>query len=218
MKKILEGIRVLDFGVVYSGPYAARILAEMGAEVIRVEHPQLRGVMATYRTGGGAELAKALGTEAENISRDTVGDAPWLGIRDSYSAAYLGNKVFVALDTTKPQGKEVLKQLLEISDVVMHNLTPDVVERVGITYDYIRAANPRIINCTMPAFGSEGPWANYKAYGNTMEYLSGMTSLTGYGGKDGDRPIPLGVYTVDPVSGMMAAGAIISAQLLLDKA
>lgn len=209
-KRILEGIRVLDFTVVWSGPYAARMLAEMGADVIFIEHPKLRGILGVYRVGTCGKMASALGMEG--VDPDAVGDAPWRGVRDSYTSAFHLNKKFASLDTTKPEGRKLLEELVKQSDVVIENLTPDVVHKIGIGYDQLKDINPRIIKCAMRGFG-EGPWNGYSAFGTTMEFVSGITSMNGYGRSDGDQPMRTGVYMVDPLGAMQAVGAIMGALL-----
>lgn len=211
--RILEGIRVLDFTVVWAGPYAARMLAEMGAEVIRVEHPRLRGVTGNELLGSPAKMARALGMESPEVDPNipaAASEATWQGVRDSWTAAFSANKRFIALDTTKPEGLEVLHNLIKIIDVCIENLTPDVVRKIGIDYEHLREFNPRLICCMLRGFG-RGPWEDYGAYGNTMEYLSGITSLTGYGYQEGDQPMRAGIFTADPVGAMHAVAATISA-------
>lgn len=209
-KRILEGIRVLDFTIVWAGPYAARMLAEMGAEVICIEHPRLAGWAGGGSVGIPAKIAKALGMEQEGIDPNLLGEAPWYGIRGGFFNSCSVNKRFIALDQINLEGREVLNGLVKISDVVIENLTPDVAHKLGISYEQLRQVNPQIIKCAMPGFG-DGPWANYGAYGNSLEYLSGISSLTGYGYEDGDQPMPAGVFTVDPVGAMQAVAAIICA-------
>jgi len=211
--KILQGIRVIDFAVVWAGPYASRMLSEMGAEVIHVEHPKLLGQPGTSRMGEPAKMAKALGMEVKDLNEDSVASeskATWLGVRDTYFAAFNATKKSITLDTTKPAGRETLNELIKICDVSIENLTPDVAQKIGISYEQLKQVNPRIIGCAVRGFG-EGPWANHVAYGNTMEYLSGITSMTGYGYEEGSRPMPAGVFTVDPIGAMQAVAAIISA-------
>jgi len=204
-KRILEEIRVLDFSVVWAGPYAARMLAEMGAEVIHVEHPRLFGHVGVVRVGSSAKAAKALGMT--DVDPNSVGEAPWRGVRDTYTSVFSANKRFIALDTTSPEGGKILNELLKISDVLIENLTPDVAKKLGIYHEQVRQANPRLICCAIRGFG-DGLWANHLAYGSTLEYLSGLTSLTGY--EEGDRPMAAGVFMVDPIGAMQGVAAIIS--------
>jgi crotonobetainyl-CoA:carnitine CoA-transferase CaiB-like acyl-CoA transferase len=169
----------------------------------------MTGDMATLgidALGEPAKIAAALGTELTGIN-----EALWQGIRDTYTSSFHANKKFIALDSTTPEGGDVLNALVKISDVSIENWTPRVAQKIGVSYEQLRQSNPQIINCSMRAYGDTGPWASYVAYGSTMEYLSGITSLTGYGYKEGDRPMRVGVYTVDPLASMQAAGAIMSA-------
>ena len=207
-KQILEGIRVLDFTVVWSGPYAARMLAEMGAEVIHLEHPELLGHVGMVPVGTPGKMAKALGMS--DVEPERIGtNAPWQGVRDAFTSAFSVHKRFITLDTTNPEGREILHKLVKISDVCIENLTPDVVQKLGISYERLSQVNPHLISCAMRCFG-EGPWNDYAAFGNTMEYLGGITSMTGYGYEDGDQPMRAGVFTVDPIGAMQAVAAIIS--------
>jgi len=207
-KKILAGVRVLDFTVLWSGPYTSRMLAEMGAEVIHIEHPRLLGTQDPTSSPG--KIAKALGMNVIDLDPNVRGEAPWYGVRGTIFSAFNANKRFIALDITNPTGREILNELVKISDIAIENLTPDVAQKLGISYEQLSRANPRIISCAMRGFG-KGPWANHVAFGNTMEYLSGITSVTGYDCQEGYRPMRMGVYTVDPVGAMQATAAIIAA-------
>jgi crotonobetainyl-CoA:carnitine CoA-transferase CaiB-like acyl-CoA transferase len=185
----LEGVRVLDLTIVWSGPYAAALLADMGAEVIKVEGP------------GAIDVTRPIGciTDAE---RDNL-YAP-------YVAGYNRNKLGLAVDLKAPGGRELLLSLAATCDIVMENFRAGVLERLGLGYEELRAVNPDVILLQMPGFASTGPEATRAAYGPVVEAMSGFVGL---GGREGEPPLFSGISFSDPVAGTMAAGAVLMALL-----
>lgn len=213
--QILKGVRVIEWTVVWAGPLVANILAEMGAEVIHVDHPKFLGVMGTYPPQSVVHMAQALGLDNQDIKPDIAAqfqEAPYQGIHNMEFSALTANRKFIALDTTKSEGYSLLREIIKVCDVSLNNLTENVSRKLGITYADLKSMNPNIINCSMPAFG-RGPWSEYVAYGSTLECATGIVSLNGYGGEDRDQPIQStgGGFVVNPIAAMQATGAIIAA-------
>lgn len=146
---MLQGIRVLDLGSFITAPYAAMQLAEMGAEVIKVERPK-----------GGDPFRSFAG-----------------GLYSPQFQAHNRGKRSLALDYAKPAGRAVLLQLVEQSDVLIINLRPDAAERLGIGAKEMLALNPRLVYCSITGFGTDGPYRDRPAYDTVGQALSGWLSL-----------------------------------------
>jgi crotonobetainyl-CoA:carnitine CoA-transferase CaiB-like acyl-CoA transferase len=191
MSTIFEGkIRVLDISMGWAGPLVGQMFAEMGAEVIKVEDTRH---FDWWR--GSLSMAPP---EMQPIERAAV-----------FNTANRGKRG-VTLDLTSARGIEILKQLVEVSDILIENFSPGVMDRLGLAYDAVRAINPRLIMISMPSFGSDGPECNARGYGNTVEAMAGVTGLTGYHDGDGQR------YTLsnalgDPVGGLHGVFALMVA-------
>ncbi|MDA0271315.1 MAG: CoA transferase [Chloroflexi bacterium] len=189
----LAGIRVVDFTRIWSGPLASRILGDLGAEVIKVEAPTGRGPRVV--TGGGGYWPP-----------DGPGDRPWN--RQALVNKLNRNKSSVAVDLKDSRGREVALRLVAASDVVIENFSARAMPSLGLGYEALREANPHIIYMPMPAFGSFGPYRDYVGLGPSIEPLSGLTSLMGYGP---DEPRVSATAITDPAAGVTAAGAILTA-------
>lgn len=172
---VLAGVRVLDLTAMWAGPLCTRVLADLGAEVIKIESPT--------RIDG---------------TRANPGYFNWLN----------RNKLSLTLDLGKPQGAQLFRRLVGLSDVVVESFTPRVMPNFGLDYRALRAANPSLIMLSMPAYGSTGPYRNYVAYGPGIEAMSGLSWLTGY--EDGP-PMLSGSAYADPVAGLHGALAILAA-------
>lgn len=182
----LEGVRVLDVTGWWAGPYATERLADLGAEVIKVESIQ--------RFDG----ARVLG--------QPPGPKPY-----ERAALYVGNsrgKYGCTIDLTRPQGVELFKELLLLSDVVIENYRPRVMDGFGLGYDVLKQIKPDIIMLSMPSFGLTGPWKDFVGWQQPVEQMSGLPMITGY--SDG---LPTAAGVADPVGGMNAAIAIVMALL-----
>ena len=185
MKKILEDIRILDFTHVWFGPYCTMMLAELGAEVIKVEPP-----WGTIGRMGPGELHHATST--------------------TYYALNL-NKKDVAMDLKNPQVKEMIKELVKQSDVVVQNFAPGAMERLGLGYDVLKKWNPGIIYAALSGFGQTGPYSRYGSYAVIAEAISGHSYATGkYHDPDGP-PITMAGALGDLGPAMYAAFAIVAA-------
>lgn len=151
---LLDGLRVLDFTTVWSGPLCAHILADLGAEVIRIERPPAPTapqVPAGTPTGNWVKLNR--------------------------------NKLQVCIDMTLPKGRDLIRGLAAKSDVLVENFSPRVMPNLGLAYAELRKVNPSLIMLSMPGFGSEGPYRDYVAYGPSIEPMTGLASLLGYPGE-----------------------------------
>ncbi len=191
MNTIFDGkLRVLDLSMGWAGPLAGQMFAEMGAEVIKVEDTHH---FDWWR--GSLSMAPAA---MQPIERAAV-----------FNTANRGKRG-VTLDLASARGIEILKRLIAVSDILIENFSPGVMERLGLGYETVSAINPRLIMISMPSFGSDGPECNARGYGNTVEAMAGVTGLTGYHDGDGQR------YTLsnalgDPVGGLHGVFALMVA-------
>lgn len=181
----LSGIRVVDLTMMWAGPYATRILAEMGAEVIKVESPRAWDNIRTL------------------IPQPGIPD-PWNS--SFYFNDYNRDKKSVTLDLAQTRGRELLLQLVGRSDVVIENYRADVLENLEIGYEVLRAAKPDIILVSMAGFGKTGSERSHVGFGPIIEQMGGAASLTGYG--DDGVPYKTGISYGDPVGGLGAAAAV----------
>jgi crotonobetainyl-CoA:carnitine CoA-transferase CaiB-like acyl-CoA transferase len=178
----LEGLRVADMTVVWAGPHVTQLLAEWGAEVIRVEpvtriQPSTRGAEQIFTQA----QARALGESGRLLAAYPdfdPGDEPW----NRYPAfnSHARNKKSMACDVMTPEGREAFLRLIAVSDVFVENNVPETIERANLTWDELRRVNPRLVMLRMPAFGLEGPYKNYRAFGHQAEGMIGHHYLRGY--------------------------------------
>ena len=182
----LSGIRVLDLTNVLAGPFACHQLAHLGAEVIKVE---------AVRRG---DLARNLGADPEL-------NAAGMGI--SFLAQNAGKKS-VTLNLKDPRGKDLLKRLVQGTDVLVENFRPGVMARLGVDYDTLRAENPCLIYCAISGFGQTGPWVHRPAYDQIIQGASGVMSITG---DAQSAPLRVGYPIADTIGGLTAAMAIAAA-------
>lgn len=183
----LDGVRVVDLTRVLSGPYCTMMLADMGADVIKIEQP------------GKGDDTRAWGP-------------PWVdgpdGARESaYYLSINRNKRGITLDLKSERGKEVLWKLIERGDVLVENFSPGTMDRLGFGTEAVRARKPDIIYASISGFGQTGPSANRPAYDLILQGMGGMMSVTGPPG----GPTKFGVPIADMASGMFSAFAIASA-------
>jgi crotonobetainyl-CoA:carnitine CoA-transferase CaiB-like acyl-CoA transferase len=180
----LDGVRVLDLTRVLSGPYATLLLADLGAEVWKVEHP-------------------TLGDETRDI-------APHRGGESHYFMTINRNKSSIAIDLKNPRGRDLVLRLAAEADVLVENFRPGVATRLGIGYDEVAAVNPRLVYCSISAFGQDGPASQRTAYDVAIQALGGLMSLTG---EPGRTPVRAGVPIADLAAGLFADLGIVSALL-----
>ena len=188
----LDGVRVLDLGQVWAGPYAAMLLADQGADVIKIESPS---------RWDPNRCAAPPGPGREKDWWNTC----------AYFQEYSRNKRSLGLELSHPRGREVLAALVRRADVVIENYRAGVLERLGIGYDWQRAQREDVILVRMAAFGQTGPDCARPGYGPLMEQLSGLARLAGWG--DGRPHLVSGYAYGDPVAATAAAAASLAALL-----
>lgn len=181
----LNDIRVLDLTMSWAGPFATRLLADMGAEVIKIEAMNNWDLLRSY-TGVPPTVER-------------VWD------KSPYFNHYNRNKYGVSLDLSKERGRELFLRLVEDADVVIENFRSEVMENLGLSWGTLRERNEGLIMVSMPAHGRTGPEKDYVAYGTNVEQLAGLAHLSGY--SDGP-PQKTGISYGDPIAGIAAAGAV----------
>ena len=177
----LEGVRVLDFTRVLSGPHATRMLADLGAEVIKVEPPM--GDLTRFAT-------------------------PRINSQSSYFTQQNVGKKNISLDMTKPEAVEILKQLIARCDVVIENFRPGVMKKMGLDYEALRSSNPRLIYASISGYGATGLWVTRRAYAPVVNAETGITKFQGdvRGGQYANDPHSHGdVYTALEASAAVLA-------------
>ncbi|HEY6394618.1 MAG TPA: CoA transferase [Candidatus Binataceae bacterium] len=190
MSTSLNGkVRVVDISMGWAGPLAGELLAEMGAEVVKIEDTEH---FDWWR--GSLSMAEPALRPIERAA--------------TFNAANRG-KFGVTLDLAHRRGIEIVKRLVEIADVVIENYSPGVMDRFGLGYPILSKINPRLIMVSMPSFGSDGPECNVRGYGNTVEAMAGITGLAGY--HDGEQRYTLSNALGDPVGGLHGALAVLAA-------
>lgn len=206
--KPLDGVRVIDLCVVWAGPFATLNLGDLGAEVLKVENPfvlqpMTRGAMARPPV----EILHAAHAWGGGYPNNEPGERPW-----NYAPTFVSihrNKKSFTVDLRRPEGLDVLSRLVAISDVVYENNATGTMEKLGITYEWLKEANPQIIFVRVPAYGSDGPYANARALGVHLEAVMGHTLLRGY--KDADPSSNTAIYSGDFLAGAQGAFAVMSA-------
>ena len=197
MNDALHGVRVIDLTRVWAGPHATRMLADMGAEVIHVTSRKLVGPLTVNR-----ETARILGVYPD----DEPGERHWN--RNSQTNDLTRNKYDITLELDTPEGLSLLRRLVAMSDVVVENYSPRVMPKFGLDYPRLKELNPGIILCSMPGYGSQGPYRGFISYGTNVDPASGLASVMGY---PGEVPHMAGNAYPDPVAGLFAVGAILTA-------
>ena len=195
----MKDIRVIDLSMWFAGPMASRLLGDMGAEIIKVESIKH---MDPWR-GPVSLTEKQRRRFPERITTEApYNAAPGFNLQNR-------NKRGITLDLGTRQGKALFKRLVETADVVLENYSPKIMGKLGFEYDVLKKVRPDIILMSMPAFGRTGPDKDYRAFGQTIDCVSGMAYRTGY---EGEEPmLQSGLSYGDPLSGMNAAFAILSA-------
>ena len=181
----LTGVRVADLTMIWAGPYATKILADQGAEVIKIESPRAWDNIRTL-----LPPPMALGEHWWNTN--------------FYLHEYSRNKKSLTLDLGSPEGKAVFARLVAQCDVLVENYRTDVMDNLGLSYEWLREQREDIIVVGMAGFGKTGPERNAMGYGPIIEMLSGLTSTSGYG--DDGVPFKSGISYGDPIAGIAAAG------------
>ena len=185
----LEGIRIIDLSMGWAGPLATRNLADMGAQVIKVES-----------------------CERFDWWRSWEATQAWIadnGAEKSPQYLYVNrNKQDITLDLENPRGRELLLQLVATADALVENYSGGVLPKLKLDYSYLIEANPDLVMVSMPAFGSTGPWSQFRAYGSTVEHSSGLPHLVG---DPEQAPTMQHVAFGDAVGGLNGTAAILTA-------
>ncbi len=192
--KLLEGVRVLDLSRILAGPWATQVLADFGADVIKIERP---GVGDDTRTWGPPYLKDADGNDS------------------SESAYYLcanRGKRSVAIDFTQPEGQALIRELVARCDVLVENYKVGGLKKYGLDYASLQAINPKLVYCSITGYGQNGPYAQRAGYDAAIQAIGGLMSVTGEpDGAPGAGPQKVGVAATDLMTGMYAATAILAA-------
>ena len=187
--RALAGIRVLDFSIMIAGPYGARLLADLGAEVIKIESPE----------GDDMRQRQPLREDAQGRQHST------------YFGQLNAGKRSIALDLKKPEALALVKRLAMTADVVIENFRPGVMQRLGLGAEVLRALNPKLIFCSISGYGQSGANAERAAYAMLVQAESGFErTLARYAGNDG-RPVPTATFVADLLGGIFACSAVQSA-------
>ena len=194
MSGALSHIRVLDLSRVLAGPWAGQVLADLGAEVIKVERP---GVGDDTRHWGPPYLKDAEG-------------------KDTSEAAYFltanRNKQSLTIDFTQPEGQRIVRELAAQCDVVLENFKVGGLAAYGLDYASLKALNPRLIYCSITGFGQDGPYAKRAGYDFMVQGLGGLMSLTGRSDEEeGAGPMKVGVALTDILTGLYASVGVLAA-------
>ena len=179
----MEGIRVLDLSIALTGPYAAALLADQGAEVIKVERPGIGDI------------------------------ARWVGVAvNGMSSLYLvcnRGKRCIAVDLQQPEGQQIVRDIAATCDVVLQNFRPGVMDKLGLGYDDIRSLNPDVVYCSLSGFGSEGPYRDKSAYDTVIQAYGGLAA--NQADPEDGVPVFLRQTAADKVTALFAAQAMTAA-------
>ena len=194
MSGTLSGLRVLDLSRVLAGPWAGQMLADLGADVVKVERP------------GAGDDTRAWGPP---YLRDADG-------RDTSEAAYFlsanRNKRSITIDFTQPAGQQQVRELVQRADVLIENFKVGGLAAYGLDYASLQALNPRLIYCSVTGFGQQGPYAKRAGYDFMIQAMGGLMSITGKAdGEEGAGPVKVGVALTDILTGLYASNAILAA-------
>jgi crotonobetainyl-CoA:carnitine CoA-transferase CaiB-like acyl-CoA transferase len=190
----LSHLRVLDLSRVLAGPWASQVLADLGAEVIKVERP---GTGDETRGWGPPWLRDRRGGETAESAY--------------FSSANRGKRS-ITVDLTRPEGREIVRRLAGRSDVLLENFKVGALARHGLGYEDLAALNPGLVYCSITGFGQTGPYRNRPGYDFLIQAMGGLMSVTGEpDGAPGGGPMKVGVAITDLLTGMYAATAVLAA-------
>ena len=194
MPSALDGIRVLDLSRVLAGPWCAQSLADLGADVIKVERPEA----GDDTRGWGPPFLK------DRDGKETT-DAAY------YLAANRGKRS-IEVDIATEGGREIIRAIAAVSDVVLENYKVGALRKYGLDYEALSAVNPRLVYCSITGFGQTGPWSHRAGYDFIIQGLGGLMSVTGEADdRPGGGPQKVGVAVADLFTGMYATQAILAA-------
>ncbi|MFQ5564503.1 MAG: CaiB/BaiF CoA transferase family protein [Parvularculaceae bacterium] len=189
----LEGVTVLDLSRVLAGPWASQLLADLGAEVIKIERPD------------GGDDTRGWGPPFLHDDKGEATDA-------AYFLAANRNKKSVAVDISRPEGAALVRRLAEQADILIENFKLGGLKKYGLDYDALKALNPRLVYCSITGFGQTGPYAARPGYDYMIQAMGGLMSITGQpDDAQGGEPMKVGVAIADLYAGMNAAAGILAA-------
>lgn len=190
----LAHLKVLDLSRVLAGPWATQMLADLGADVIKVERP---GAGDDTRSWGPPFLQDADGNDTKEAT---------------YFTACNRNKRAITLDIAQPEGQALIRQLAAGSDILVENFKVGGLKHYGLDYESLKTLNPRLIYCSVTGFGQTGPYAERAGYDLMIQAMSGMMSITGHADdQPGGGPMRMGVALIDILTGIYATTAILAA-------
>ena len=189
MVRPLENIKILDLSRVLTGPYCTMMLSDFGAEVIKVEMPNIGDETRQY-------------------------GPPFINNESTYFLSINRGKKSITLNLKDKRGKDIVMKMAEKADIVLENFRPGVVDKLGINYEQVRKVNPNIIYCSISGFGQSGPYRDRPAYDLIVQGMSGLMSITGYPNM---HPVRVGVSITDLLAGIFACKAIILALYVREK-
>ena len=196
MNQSLSHVTVLDLSRILAGPWAGQILADLGAEVIKIERP-------------------GTGDDTRAFGPPFVRDAAGTGCAGTDAVYYLcanRNKKSVTLDISTPEGQRIVRELASRSDIVLENFKAGGLAAYGLDYESLRAINPRLIYCSITGFGQTGPYAARAGYDFLIQGMGGLMSITGRGANEpGAGPQKAGVAVADILTGLYAAVGVLAA-------
>ncbi len=183
MTGALSHLRVLDLSRVLAGPWASQVLADLGAEVIKVERP------------GAGDDTRAWGP-------------PWLGGESAYFISANRGKKSITVDLARAEGQDLVRRLVPLCDVVLENFKAGALEKYRLDYASLAAVNPRLVYCSITGFGQTGPYRDRAGYDFLIQGMGGLMSITG---EPEGQPMKVGVAITDILTGMYAATAVLAA-------
>ena len=190
----LAGIKVLDLSRVLAGPWCTQVLADLGADVVKVERP---GVGDDTRQWGPPFLKDADGNDTNQAS---------------YYTACNRNKRSVTIDMSTPDGQQLIRQMAAGADVLVENFKVGGLAQYGLDYESLKVLNPRLIYCSVTGFGQTGPYAERAGYDLMVQAMCGLMSITGHADEaPGGGPLKVGVAVIDVFTGLYASNAILAA-------
>ncbi len=182
LNRALEGLKVVDFSQVGAGPTCGMLLGDMGADVLKVEAP-------------GGDIGRKLGP-------------PWQGGESVVSMSFNRNKRSIVLDLKKPDGVAAARRLIAAADVVVESFRPGVMDKLGIGYAQVCATQPRLVFCSVSAYGQSGPWRDKPGVDGIVQAVSGLMSLIG---EEGAPPMKVQTPAADMTTGFLATLAVVAA-------
>ena len=207
----LAGLRVCDLSTVLAGPYCTMLLADLGADVIKVEPPDGDGTRRWGPPWAGAPDAGAI-----YAAVDPRAEPGYQG-EAAYYLAINRNKRGIRLDLRTDEGREVLRRLLSTSDVLVENQRVAGLARLGFPDDELDRLNPRLVHLAISGFGPDGPYAERPGYDFIVQAMAGLMSITGAPDAAGGQPTKVGVAVVDLATGMLGAVSVLAAVLGRDR-